>query len=148
MIGALIMRRRLPQLFAALRRMDVEAVCRDVADDAVWEFPGQSTMSGKYEGRAAIEGFWRRAFERYEKFDIRPQRIALTHPYAFGASNDALVEWVVDAATRDGMTVHYEGVVVLKVRGGKMVHGRDYFFDPSLLDPVWGRREEEVATSV
>lgn len=147
MIGALIMRWKVPRVFAAMRRMDVQAVCRDMSDDVVFEFPGQSTMSGRYEGSKAFEGFWRRVFDRYQKFDIRPRRIALVHPYALGASNIALAEWVMDGVTRDGLTVHLEGVAVIEVRRGKMAHARDYIFDPSLLEPIWGRREEHVSTA-
>lgn len=145
MIGALIMRWQLLRVFAAMRRKDLQAVCGAMSDDAVFEFPGRSTLSGRYEGREAVEGFWRRAFERYQTFNIRPIRIALVHPYAFGATNIGLVEWVLDGVTHDGITPHFEGVAVVEVRRGKMVHGRDYFFDPWLLEPVWGRREEHTS---
>lgn len=147
MIGALILRWKVPRVFAAMRRMDMQALCRDMRDDVVFEFPGQSRLSGRYEGRKAFEGFWHRVFDRYQKFDIRPRRIALVHPYAFGASNIALAEWVMDGVTRDGLTVHLEGVAVIEVRRGKMVHARDYIFDPSLLEPIWGRLDEHVSTA-
>jgi ketosteroid isomerase-like protein len=132
-----------PRLFASLRAKDLQAVCRDLSDNAIFEFPGRSRLSGTYRGRDAIEGFFRQVFERYETFDIRPKRIALTHPYTFGATNAALVEWVLDAVTHDRLVPHFEGVVVLQLRRGKLIYGRDYFFDPSLLEPIWGRREEQ-----
>jgi hypothetical protein len=88
--------------------MDLEAVCRDLGDAAVFEFPGQSALSRKYEGCEAIEGFFRQVFERYETFNIRPKRIALTRPYAFGATKTAFVEWVLDEVTSDGLAPHFE----------------------------------------
>jgi ketosteroid isomerase-like protein len=112
---------------------------RDLDDAAVYEFPGRSALPRRYEGREAIEGFFRQVFGRYETFNIRPKRIALTRPYAFGATNTALVEWVLDGVTPDGLTPHFEGVAVLQLRRGKLVHGRDYFFDPSLLEQLFGR---------
>ncbi len=141
------MRWQLLRVLAAIRRKDQQAVCRAMSDDAVFEFPGRSTLSGRYEGREAIEGFWHRAFERYRTFNMRPTRIALVHPYAFGATNVGLVEWVMDGVTYDGLTPHFEGVAVIEIQRGKMVHGRDYFLDPELLDPVWGCREEHASAA-
>jgi ketosteroid isomerase-like protein len=147
MIGAVLTRARLSRLFASMRRKDWQAVCRDISDDGVFEFPGRSTMSGRHEGRPAIEAFWRRDFDRMQSFNIRPKRIALAHPYAFGATNTALVEWVADEVTRDGITAHLEGVAVIEIRRGKMIFARDYVFDPSLLEPIWGHRPEAPAAT-
>ncbi len=147
MIGALLMRRQAAQAFAAMCRKDVRAMCRGVGDDAVIEFPGKSPVSGRYMGPEGMAERWHQAFEWYETFDIRPKRIALTHPYAFGTTNTALVEWVNDVVARDGSTWHFEGVAVLEVRRGKLVRARDYFFDPSGLDRLWERWKEWKQTS-
>jgi hypothetical protein len=62
--------------------------------------------------------------------------------WTFGATNTAFVEWVLDGVTSDGLAPHFEGVAVLQLRRGKLVRGRDYFFDPSLLEELYGRRGE------
>lgn len=142
MIGALLVRIRIPRFFAAVSRKDLDATSRDVADEIVFEFPGQSVISGRYEGSARFRAFWSRNFGRYETFQLAPKRIALTRPYALGLTNTALVEWAAEAVTRDGMTMHAEGVAVVELRRGKVVHARDYFSDPSVLDAIWGRRPE------
>lgn len=142
MIGALLVRTRIPRFFAAVSRKDLDATSRDLADEMVFEFPGQSTISGKYEGPERFRAFWKRIFERYETFRLTPKRIALNRPYTLGLTNTALVEWVAVAVTHDGLTMHAEGVAVVELRRGKLVHARDYFFDPSVLDAVWGRRPE------
>jgi hypothetical protein len=66
----------------------------------------------------------------------------LNRPYALGLTNTAMVEWVAVAVTYDGLTMHTEGVTAVELRRGKLVHARDYVFDPSVLDAVWGRRPE------
>jgi ketosteroid isomerase-like protein len=148
MIGALAIRLAVPRLFASLRQQNLEAVSRVLGDAAVFEFPGRSALSRRYEGREAIEDFFRQVFGRYETFNIRPKRIALTRPYAFGATNTALVEWLLDGITPDGLTPHFEAVAVLQLRRGKLVHGRDYFVDPSMLEKLYGRREEPRSRGV
>lgn len=138
MIGALATRILYPRSFAAVRRKDLGAVCRNLAEDAVYEIPGQSAISGRYQGREAIEGFWRRVFERYETFDPKLKRLALLHPFAFGATNTIFTEWVADVVTSDGRSMHADIATVLEMRRGKAVHVTDYFFNPTLLDELWG----------
>lgn len=147
MIGALLVRTAFPRFTKAVSRKDVEAVSRGVAEDAVFEFPGRSRMSGSYEGREAIRGFWARVFERYDTVTMTPKRIALTHPYALGLTNSVLMEWRLDATTEDGLQIHAEGVAAVEIRRGKMVHSRDYFFDPTVLEVIWGPREGESRRS-
>jgi len=144
MIGAFLLRAGIRQSFAASRRKDLSVVMNSWADDGVWEFPGRSEMSGRYEGKAAISAFFDRVFARLETFDIRAVHIALARPYALGPSNTAVVEWVADEVAHDGTQIHLEGVVVIKVRGGHTVHARDYIFDPSPLEAMWGPQTSRV----
>jgi ketosteroid isomerase-like protein len=60
MIGAFLFRAGITQAFAALRRKDLSAAMKGWADDGVFELPGRSPMSGRYEGKAAIRAFWHR----------------------------------------------------------------------------------------
>ena len=147
MIGALLLRASFPRFCKAVSSKDVEGVCAAVAEDAVFEFPGRSNISGRYEGREAIRGFWMRIFERYETFTMTPKRVGLTRPYAVGLTNSVLMEWLVDATTQDGLELHAQGVAAVEIRRGKMVHSRDYFFDPTLLEPIWGTRTKESQRS-
>jgi hypothetical protein len=117
------------------------------ADDGVFEFPGHSALSGRHEGKAAIEAFWDRVFARMEIFDIRPVHIALARPYALGTSNTAIIEWVVDETAYDGTRIHLEGVAVIEGRGRRVVHARDYIFDPSPLEIMWGPQTPAAATA-
>lgn len=138
MIGALAVRIIYPRSFAAMGRKDLDAVCRNLAEDVVYEIPGRSAISGRYEGRKAIEEFWSRVFERYETFDPKLKHFALLHPFAFGATNTIFMEWVADVVTSDGRSMHAEIATVVEMRRGKAVHVTDYFFNPSLLDGLWG----------
>lgn len=143
MFGALMLRMRFPQFCEAVSRKDVDAACRDIGEDVVFEFPGQSSISGRYDGRPAFRAYWLRLFDRYDTFTMTPKRIALARPYAFGLTNTVLMEWVVDVLANDGLSLRAEGVTVVEIRHGKAVHVRDYIFDPTLLELVWGKRKEE-----
>lgn len=55
---------RIQRSFEATSRKDLPAVMSLWAEDGVLESPGRSSRGGRYEGKAAIEGFFRRWFER------------------------------------------------------------------------------------
>lgn len=145
MIGALLVRNGFPRFCQAVNNKDLDGVLRDVAEDAVFEFPGTSTLSGTYHGREEIKGFWRRVFQHYDEIRMVPRRVALAHPYAMGLSNYGLMEWTLDCVTRTGLQVHAEGVAVMDIHRGKMIRSRDYFYDPTILDLIWGRRADVPA---
>lgn len=116
------------------------------AGEGVFEFPGQTSVSGRYEGQRAIEGFFRRMFDRMATIHFTVKQVAVTHPFALGLSNTALCEWALDETSHDGIPVHLEGVSVLEFRHGQGVAFRDYIFDTKPLEVMWGDRDVGEAT--
>ncbi len=125
--------------FEALNRKDLAAAMRGWADNAVFEFPGHSTISGRFVGKPAIEAWWRRWFERMADVRFVVRRVAFANPFTLTLANTVFVEWVADVTTTDGVSVHAEAVSVMRVRRGKVVFARDYFLDPTIEEMVWGR---------
>lgn len=127
--------------FEAMDRMDVEAVMRPWADDGVFEFPGHSALSGRMEGKPAIEAFMRALFERLDTWHFTVRHVALANPLALAYSNTIFVEWEVDERSRTGVVAHNAGVSVFTYRHGKLVAARDYIFDTSTVERVIGPAE-------
>lgn len=131
--------------YDALNRRDLAAIMSWFADDAVFEFPGNTPMSGRFEGKPAIEAWWRRWVERYEYVHFTVRHAALGNPLRLNVSNTLFVAWDVEVRTVDGVTASASAVSFTRVRRGKVVYARDYFFDPAVLEGVWGRRGEQAA---
>ena len=54
----------------------------------------------------------------------------------------------VSGTTKDGLSGQASAISFTKVRRGKVIFARDYFFDPTFLDCIWGHADEEaVATA-
>jgi hypothetical protein len=68
-----------------------------------------------------------------------PVHVAFANPFGFSVANTVFTQLTVDVTTKDGITAHADLVNVSQVRGGKIVAARDYFFDPSVEEAVWGR---------
>lgn len=141
MLGAILVKWQVRAAYGKMNRKELARFMRGWADDAVFEFPGTSPMSGRYEGRRAIEGFFRKMSDRMATIHFTVKRIAVTRPFALGLSNTGMVEWTLDETSYDGVTIHLEGVTAGEIRRGRMVAVRDYLFDTEPLATMWGRPE-------
>jgi uncharacterized protein (TIGR02246 family) len=65
-----IARRMMRRAVDRLNAGDIEPTMRSYADDAVLVFPGDHSWAGRYAGREAIEGFYRRAVETGLRFEL------------------------------------------------------------------------------
>lgn len=140
-----MLERLVARSYRAINRRDLAAVMRYWADDAVFEFPGRMPISGRFVGKAAIEAWWQRVFDRMATFHLTPRRVAFSNPLALTWANTMFVELEVEAMTKDGLRVRTDLVSVVRFRRGKVVSARDYFFDPTVEEAIWGRREEAHA---
>ena len=105
-----MLERMVARNFGALNRKDLTAHMRGWAEDAVFEFPGHSTISGRFVGKPAIEAWWRRWFARMDTVRFVVRRVALANPFMLNLANTVFVEWVADVTTVDGIAAHAEAV--------------------------------------
>lgn len=141
MIGALLLKWEMRRSFDAMSRKDLAAMMRGWAKDSVFEFPGKTPVSGRHEGKPAIEAFFRTVFARMVTMRFTVKRIAVTHPLALGFTNTVLVEWTAEETSREGVTAHVQGFTVAEFRRGKGIAGRDYIFDVRQLEALWATTE-------
>lgn len=133
-----MLERRVQHMFDAVNRKDLAAVMKGWAEDCVLEFPGRSSLGGRYEGRAAIEAFFRRWFERMASIRLTVRHVAFVNPVALDIANTMYVEFDTDQVTSDGLSFHTEVVGVYRLRRRKLTYYREYLFDPDLALTVWG----------
>ena len=129
----------------SINRLDLDETMRWWADDAVFEFPGRTPISGRFVGKDAIRAWWKNVFDRAAEVRFVPRHVAFANPFLLTFRNTMFTELEVDIKTKDGLSVHAELVSVVRLRRGKAVHARDYFLDPSVEEVIWGRREEPQA---
>ena len=123
----------------SINRLDLDRTMESWADDAVYEFPGQTPISGRFVGKPAIRAWWQHVFDRASKVHFVPRHVAFANPFLLTIANTMFTELEVDITTKDGIAVHAELVSVVQFRRGKAVYIRDYFLDPSVEEKIWGR---------
>jgi ketosteroid isomerase-like protein len=136
-IGALLMRASVPRSFATQSRMDLEAMSARWSDDVTLEISGPSVLAGRYEGKAEVEEFFRRDWNRLASGHIEAVKIGLARPYAFGLTNTILIQFIADVVSRQGVIGRIEGVSVVDVRRGRTVAIRNHYFDGAVIDRIY-----------
>jgi uncharacterized protein len=139
MLGALLARRAVRGAYDAMNRMDVDALLEGWTDDAVFEYPGRSTLAGRFEGKAAIRHWFVERFARLQRVHYTIVHVSVAEQFALGGTNTVLVEWLLTEERPDGTADHLSGVTSAHLHAGRVVHVRDYVFEQDVVEAAWGR---------
>ena len=104
---------------AAFARHDVDAVMAAMTDDCVFENTSPTPDGARYEGQAAVRGFWE------EFFRNSPQAV-FTAEDTFAAGDRCTVRWVYHWGGDGPSAGHIRGVDVFRVRDGKVAEKLSY----------------------
>ncbi len=143
MIGAALAMRATRRSFAALNRGDLATFMSGVSDDAVFEFPGRTVVSGSHRGADAIRSWYGAWFSQMPSRRFTIKKIAAENGLAMGSSNSVLVEWHLDEEDRQGRWFGFDGVTSITIRHGRAVFIRDYIADQHALEEIWGFQASE-----
>ena len=119
-------------------KSDVSKILAHWSDDAVLIFPGNMSVSGRIEGKEAIEEFFTRYMEQFPKLHFSIKNTYIKNMLAIGFSNTIASEFECIYTNRNGETFENSGVTVIKIRRGKVVQLQDYYFDTDKLKRAWG----------
>ncbi len=129
MIGALIAKSKLAGAFDALNRHDLPKFMLAWRDDATFVYPGDIPESGVFQGKNAVEGWFRRFFEQFPTIQFDVQDICVRNILDFRGSNVAAVHWNIHLKNQAGRVGNNSGVSLVSIKGGKVLYVKDFIFD-------------------
>jgi len=129
MIGTIVAKKNLMRSFQAMNNHDIDEFMSGWRDDGVFIYPGELSVSGTFEGRDAVEKWFRNFFDHYPKIKFDVQDICLKNIFDLTGNNVAAVHWNIELTNRDGREGQNSGVTVITIEGGKAVRAKDFFFD-------------------
>ena len=129
MIGALVAKKAIANAFDALNRHDLTKFMSAWRDDGVFIYPGEIPASGTFEGKSAVEGWFRNFFDQFPRIQFDVQDICVRNIFAFSGTNVVAVHWNIQLTNRDGRAGQNSGVTVISIKGGRVVHIKDFIFD-------------------
>ncbi len=129
MIGALVAKRAIADAFQALNRHDLATFMSAWRDDGIFLYPGEIHASGTFEGKSAVESWFRKFFQQFPRIQFDVQDICVRNVWALTGTNVLAAHWNISLTNRDGRTGENSGVTVITIKGGKVSHVKDYIFD-------------------
>lgn len=103
----------------ALNRHDLDAVMALMADDCLFENTWPAPDGERYEGQAAVRGFWERLFAASPSANFDLEEL-------FAAGDRATQRWRYTWVDSQGAPGHIRGVDVFRVRDGKVAEKLAY----------------------
>jgi ketosteroid isomerase-like protein len=103
----------------ALNRHDVDAVMALMTEDCVFENTYPPPDGTRYEGQAAVRGFWEEMLRSSTDARFTTEELVAT-------GDRATVRWRYDYTSVDGLAGHIRGVDVFRVRDGKVAEKLAY----------------------
>ena len=140
MIGAIIAKRKARSSFDCLNRRELHTFLRDWADDATFVYPGNLSVSGKMEGKAAIDDWFQKFMNWFPDVNFTVKNVCVENIFALGGTNVLAVEWDVALTNRDGKEFENNGVTVITLKKGKAVQVCDYIHLGETAKEAWGER--------
>ena len=129
MIGAIIARRAIRDAFSALDQHNLSRFMSAWKDDGVFIYPGDISASGSFEGKSAVEGWFRNFFDQFPKIHFDIQDICVKSIFAVTGNNVVSVHWNIELTNRAGRKGLNSGVTVINIVGGKVSRVKDFIFD-------------------
>jgi ketosteroid isomerase-like protein len=129
MIGAVVAKKAIAEAFEAMNRHDLSRFMSGWRDDGVFIYPGEIPASGTFQGKSAVEGWFRNFFEQFPKIQFDVQDICVRNIFALTGNNVVAVHWNIQLTNRDGREGQNSGVTVISIKGGKVLLVKDFIFD-------------------
>jgi ketosteroid isomerase-like protein len=117
--------------YAAFNAGDMETLTELFDENASWHTPGRSSIAGDHEGRdAAFTQFGRYGGDTGGTFKAELR-------YVLADDDGHVVGVHHNSAERDGKQLDVDCALVFEIKDGRVVDGREYFYDLNAWDEFW-----------
>lgn len=117
--------------YAAFNTADIPTLMEVFHEDACWHTPGRGPLAGTFQGRDAVFGH----FGQYGGLTGGSFQANLLDVVA---NVDGTVVGIhQNTAARDGKSLDVGCCILFEIRDGKVVDGREHFFDLHAWDTFW-----------
>jgi len=137
MIGAYILKKMMGSGTDVMNERDVDKILTHWRDDAVMIYPGVTVVSGRSEGKVALQAFFRKFMEQFPEIKFSIKETYIKDMFAVGFSNSIASEFEVTYTNKHGETFENRGVTVIQIKNGKVQQIQDYYFDVEKLNQAW-----------
>lgn len=117
--------------YAAFNAADIETLNALMDENISWYTPGRSPIAGRYRGRDAVFGqFGRYGGDTGGTFEANLKEV-------FTSGDGRVVGLHHNSGERNGKRLDTDCCIVFEVEGGRIISGREHFFDLANWDDFW-----------
>jgi ketosteroid isomerase-like protein len=112
-------RKALAGAFDALNRHDLPKFMSAWRDDGMFVYPGEIPESGTFQGRSAVEGWFRHFLEQFPEIRFDIQDLCVRNIFDLSGTNVVAVHWNIQLTNQEGRVGQNSGVTVVHIERGK-----------------------------
>lgn len=117
--------------YAAFNAADIATLTELMDENVSWHTPGRSPIAGDYVGRDAVFGqFGRYGSDTGGTFEAALEQV-------FTSPDGRVIGLHHNSAQRNGKQLDTDCCIVFEVEDGRIVSGREHFFDLANWDDFW-----------
>jgi len=117
--------------YDAFNRADIATLAEIMDENASWHTPGRSPIAGHYQGRDAVFAqFGRYGGDTDGTFKAELKQV-------FTSPDGRVIGLHHNSAERNGKQLDTDCCIVFEVEDGRMVSGREHFYDLDNWDEFW-----------
>lgn len=138
MIGALLFKLMAGSAMKTTNNRDIKKIVSNFKDDAIFVYPGRLSVSGRYEGKEAIEEFFHKFFDQFPEVHFTCRAVYVKNIFAVGLSNTIAIEWENRLTNRNGEILENSGISTTQIKWAKVARHHEYYFDLDTMRKAWG----------
>jgi len=140
MIGAIIARQAVKSGFDALNDRNLDKFIKVWAEQSVWIYPGNLSVSGKFAGKNNVRKWFEHFQEQFPQMRFTVKHFGVGSIFALGGNNVVSAYWDLEATNKAGLKYQNSGITLLTIKGAKVVQGEDFLSKSAGEDfaKVWG----------
>ena len=138
MIGSLVAKLVLTRAFRALNNRNLNAFLGGWHQDAQFHYTGDLKVSGTVIGKMAVRSWFENMLDQYPQIHFSVRHICVENLMDLLGNNTIAAQVNVNLTNKDNITVTNSAIVFIRLKFGKVVEVRDYFFYPERLAIGWG----------
>ncbi len=137
MIGSIIAKSKLRKTFNALNNHDLDTFISGWHENGTFIYPGDLSVSGTFQGKDTVRGWFENLFRQFPEIQFTLNHICVDRLFDMTGTNTIAAQWDIEVTNRSGIKTQNIGINIIKIRNGKVIEVRDFFFYPERLKIGW-----------
>ncbi len=137
MIGSILVKILIRNAFKNLNERNIDRFLASWASNAIFHYPGNSSVSGTFSGKKEIKAWFSNILEQFIEIKFHVNKICVHNIWDVVGINFVIVHWNLIVKRTDNHYFENTGTTTVKLKFGKAIEIRDFIFDLDKVHEAW-----------